>query len=217
MENNEEHELLYQAIIFAAEMHKGTNRKGTNIPYIVHPMEAAAAAAGMTDDVEVIAAAILHDTIEDTPADVGQIRARFGDRVAALVNAESENKRRDRPEAETWELRKQETLEHLFACRDRDVLIIALSDKLSNLRSLHRDCMHLGSHLWDRFNQKDPSMQKWYYESAGKAFAPLKDTQAYMEYMELLEKVFGNIPKRHSESGCPQPEAGGPSPDGPRD
>lgn len=196
MDNKTAHEVLCNAITYATEMHKGTNRKGTTIPYIVHCMEAAAVAAGLTADVEVIAAAFLHDTVEDTSASIDDIRAKFGARIAELVGAESENKREDLPEAETWELRKQETLDHLSACKDRDVVIIALADKLSNLRAMHRDYMNHGDELWERFNQKDPSMQKWYYESMGKIFAPLAGTQAYMEYAELLEKVFGQIPER---------------------
>lgn len=199
MDNEKRHEVLCNAIIYAAEMHKGTNRKGTAIPYIVHCMEAAAIAAGLTADAEVIAAAVLHDTVEDTAADIEDIRGRFGERIAELVGAESENKREGLPEEETWELRKQETLDHLSVCGDRDVLMIAIADKLSNLRAMHRDYMNHGDELWERFNQKDPSMQKWYYESMGKIFAPLEGTQAYMEYAELLEKVFGQIPERFND------------------
>ena len=58
--------IVDKAIAFAVRKHSGTPRKGTKIPYIVHPMEAAAIVAGMTDDQELIAAALLHDTLEDT-------------------------------------------------------------------------------------------------------------------------------------------------------
>ena len=60
--------LVDRAIIFATRAHSGATRKGTNIPYIVHPIEAAAIVSAMTDDEEVIAAAILHDVLEDTDA-----------------------------------------------------------------------------------------------------------------------------------------------------
>lgn len=56
--------MLERAVIFAANAHRGQRRKGTNLPYIVHPMEVAAIAAGITDDIEVICAAMLHDVID---------------------------------------------------------------------------------------------------------------------------------------------------------
>ena len=195
-DNEGRHDLLARAVKYAVDRHKGTNRKGTRVPYIVHPMETAAIAAGMTDDVNVIAAAVLHDTVEDTDATIEDIRREFGDRVAQLVGAESENKRPDQPEADTWELRKQETILHLLKEKDRDVLIIALSDKLSNIQALHRDYMKFGDKIWSRFNQQNPSMQKWYYENLKQCFEPLKNTQAYMEYTGLMQEVFGRYPAR---------------------
>lgn len=62
--------ILDKAIIYAAKAHSGAFRKSSQIPYIVHPMEAATIAARMTDDMKVIAAAVLHDVIEDTPTTV---------------------------------------------------------------------------------------------------------------------------------------------------
>ena len=105
--------LLDKAIIFAVNAHRGQLRKGSNAPYILHPMEAAAIVAAMTDDEEVIAAAVLHDTVEDTAVTLDEICEQFGKRVAELVAAESENKREDKPAASTWKIRKEETIEHL--------------------------------------------------------------------------------------------------------
>ena len=77
--------LVSRAVIFAAAAHDGQVRKGTDIPYIVHPMEAAAIAAGLTNDPEVIAAAVLHDVVEDTGTTKNELEAEFGSRVAELV------------------------------------------------------------------------------------------------------------------------------------
>ena len=190
MEEKKELGLVTRAVIFAAEAHDGAVRKGTTLPYIVHPMEAAAIAAGMTDDPEVIAAAILHDTVEDTDATREQIEAEFGPRVAALVASESENKREDQKAEDTWQIRKQETIDHLRLTTDLDVKILSLADKLSNLRALHRDYLALGEELWNRFNQKDPALIGWYYRSFEETCVELADTTAYAEYIELLDKVF---------------------------
>ena len=193
MENKIDTSLVTRAVIFAAKAHDGAARKGTKIPYIVHPMEAAAITAGMTEDQKVIAAAVLHDTVEDTDTTRKQIEDVFGSRVADLVAAESENKREDQKAEDTWQIRKNETLEHLRRCTDKDVKILALADKLSNLRAIYRDYLTLGEELWDRFNQKDPKMIGWYYRSFKETCAELADTAAYKEYTELLDKAFGNM------------------------
>ena len=191
MENKIDTTLVTRAVIFAAKAHDGAVRKGTKLPYIVHPMEAAAITAGLTDDQAVIAAAVLHDTVEDTNTTREQIEAEFGSRVAELVAAESENKREDQKAELTWEIRKKETIEHLRRCTDRDVKILALADKLSNLRAIHRDYLALGEKLWDRFNQNDPEKIGWYYRSFTETCSELADTAAFREYAELLDKTFG--------------------------
>ena len=189
-EKKHDTDLVTRAVEFAAREHDGQVRKGTEIPYIVHPMEAAAIAAGMTDDPEVIAAAVLHDTVEDTEVTREQIEKEFGSRVAEFVAAESENKREEQAAEDTWKTRKGETIEHLRHCDDRDVKILALADKLSNLRAIYRDHRALGEKLWDRFNQKDPGEIGWYYGSFRETCAALADTAAYTEYTQLLDKVF---------------------------
>jgi len=184
-------DILGDAICFAVRAHSGTTRKGTNTPYILHPLEAATIAGTMTDDQEVIAAAALHDVVEDTPTTLEEIRGRFGGRVAALVAAESENKRRDLPAGETWKLRKQETVDALRAESDPDIKIIALADKLSNIRAMVRDERRAGAAFWERFNQKDKAQHGWYYRSVAEATAELSDFPAWQEYMRLVEEVFG--------------------------
>lgn len=184
--------LFDKAIAFATEMHAGQFRKGTNIPYIVHPMEAAAIVATITTDDEMLAAAVLHDTLEDTPATVDQLREVFGDRVTALVAEESENKREDMPSESTWQVRKQETLDHL-SHTSHDAKVIALGDKLSNIRAIQRDYERLGDGLWNRFNQKDPGLHAWYYRSMVDIFGEDPDlavTSAYREYRNRVQQVF---------------------------
>ena len=130
--------LVDRAIIFATQRHSGTFRKSTTIPYITHVIEAMEIVSRMTDDEEVRAAAVLHDTIEDTGATREELAERFGSRVAELVAAESENKREDLPEEVTWIVRKQETVRHL-AKAGTDVRMITLGDKLSNIRAIYKD------------------------------------------------------------------------------
>lgn len=119
MEKMVKQPLLQKAIEFAAMKHEGYVRKGTTIPYFTHVMEAMEIVSRMTEDEKVRAAAVLHDTLEDTPTTKDELIHFFGRRVASLVAAESENKRRDRPENETWLERKLETIQHLEKQRRR--------------------------------------------------------------------------------------------------
>lgn len=183
---------LDKAIVFAVQAHSGMVRKGTATPYILHPLEAAAIVATITNDEEVIAAAVLHDVLEDTPVTVNQLTEEFGQRVTAFVSAESENKREEIPAAETWKLRKQETIDALYNEKHLTIKMIALGDKLSNVRAIYRDYQALGDKLWDRFNQKDKSEHGWYYRSIASATKELSKYPAWQEYERLVSILFEN-------------------------
>lgn len=182
--------LMDRAIIFATRAHSGTYRKGTSIPYIVHPIEAAAIVATITDDPDMIAAAVLHDVVEDTDATVEDIRLFFNEHIAKLVEAESENKRKELPPQETWMLRKMETLEFLRERADRDAKILALADKLSNMRAIYRDSCDVGDRLWERFNEKRKEKHGWMYRQVADALSELRDTFAWQEYDRLVRLTF---------------------------
>jgi myo-inositol-1(or 4)-monophosphatase len=182
--------LFDEAIIFAAEKHSGMMRKRESSPYILHPMEAAVIAGTMTTDEEVLAAAVLHDTVEDTDATAEEIAARFGPRVAALVASETENKRPELPADESWSVRKKESLIELKHSSDPAVKILWLSDKLANMRSLYRAWKISGDSIWESFNQKDPAQQAWYYHSIVVLLSELKGYEAWQEFRDLVETVF---------------------------
>lgn len=182
--------VVEKAVMFATEAHYGDVRKGTKTPYILHPMEAAVIAATMTDDKEIIAAALLHDVVEDAGVKLSEIRDVFGDRIAQLVSCETENKRHGMNPADTWEIRKRETIEHMKQETDVAVKIVALGDKLANIRSIYRDQTKIGDKVFDRFNVKDKAKHKWYYTAMADVTKELKETDAWKEYNALLKKVF---------------------------
>ncbi len=182
--------LFDEAIVLAVRAHSGQHRKGTGLPYIIHPLEAAAIAATLTEDEEILAAAVLHDTVEDTDTTIEEIEARFGLRVAALVASETENKYPGRPKSETWRLRKEESLAALAKATDPGVKLLWLGDKLSNMRSLYRGWEISGDAIWRNFNQKDPAQQAWYYRALTAALSELKGYEAWQELNELVETVF---------------------------
>ena len=182
---------LDHAIKFATDAHAGQKRKMTNTPYILHPLEAAAIVASITTDEDVICAAVLHDTVEDTDVKAETIRSEFGDRVAELVSAETENKRKNLSPESTWQIRKKETIEHLIRTKDKDVKILWLADKLSNMRSIFNEYLKSGDAVWQSFHQKDKKMHEWYYKSVAKALKDdFADTQAFKEYEALVNLIF---------------------------
>ena len=181
--------LLDRAIIFAVNAHQGIERKGKGFPYIVHPMEAMSIVATMTNDQELLAAAVLHDVIEDTATTVDELQREFGERVALLVEAESDIKT-DGSKADSWHQRKQAALDKLTKA-SRDVKIVALGDKLSNMRGIAHDYATLGDEIWNRFNIKNPADHAWRYHGLVDALSDLSGTEAYEEFHMLVEKVFG--------------------------
>ena len=179
-----EHNMIKEAAEFADRAHQGVFRKGTEIPYITHPMETAAIVTAFTDEPEMIAAALLHDVIEDAGVTREELEEKFGPRVAFLVDGESEDK------SKSWVERKGATVERLKTAT-RDEKILALADKLSNIRSTARDYLVLGDEVWQRFNQKDKEMQGWYYKGVAEALKEFKGHIYYEEYVMLCERVFG--------------------------
>ena len=181
--------LLDRAIIFAVQAHAGTERRGKGFPYIIHPMEAMEIVATMTTDQELLAAAALHDTVEDTEVTIEDLKAEFGDRIANLVAQESEERPEGVSDEESWHDRKRAAIDRL-AKASRDAKIIALGDKLSNIRAIARDYAEMGDALWERFHSKDPKDHEWHYRGLADALRELDETFAYQEFEQLINQVF---------------------------
>lgn len=187
------YDVFERAVAFASEKHSGQTRRLSDAPYILHPLEVATIVGTMTDDAELLAAAVLHDTVEDAGVTLEEIDELFGRRVQLLVMTETEDKRAERPAAETWELRKEETLLVLQNTRDIAVKMLWLGDKLSNMRSFYREYLRQGNALWQQFNQKDPKRQAWYYRTIAQYVSVLSEHEAYREYVRLMNTVFETV------------------------
>lgn len=191
--------LVTDAMTFAACAHDGMFRKGTSVPYIVHPAEVAAIAATLTDDEEILAAAVLHDVIEDCGVSSQELARRFGARVAQLVLNETQERCGD--PRKTWDARKRGAIGRL-ARGDRATKIVALSDKLSNMRAIHRDFDRDGENMFCRFHQHDKRRYAWYYRSCAALLkGELGETDAWMELNAHVELVFADIPYEISDGG----------------
>ncbi len=184
--SEEEIRMINKAREFATKAHEGQVRKGTNRPYIVHPIEVGDIVSSMTQDAEVISAALLHDTIEDCEHVSRMLLAEeFSERVANMVAQESEDK------SKTWMERKRATIEHIRNA-PHEVKLICLADKLSNIRDIDRDYPVLGDELWNRFRMKDKDTIGWYYKGVRDSLEDTLNTlKPYEEYCMLIKKNFG--------------------------
>lgn len=182
----QQNQRLNQAIIFAAQCHAGQLRKGTTLPYILHPLETMQILSVMQADTNLLIAGLLHDVLEDTHTTAEQITQQFGPEVLALVQEHSENK------ADSWLNRKLRAIQMLEQA-DLPQKMLALADKLSNLRSIARDYQTVGDELWERFHAPKEK-QAWYYNGILNALAPLQDLEAtaalYEELIEHYKDVF---------------------------
>jgi (p)ppGpp synthase/HD superfamily hydrolase len=157
--------MIFKAIEFATLAHSGQYRKGTKIPYIVHPLAVGQILIEHGCSVQVVIAGILHDTLEDTRVTIGEINDLFGKEVADLVQAVSEPNRSDY----TWENRKAHTINQLKTALPEQ-LLLTLADKFDNIKSISSDYEKLGDKLWKRFN-RPKEKQKWFYETLADIFS----------------------------------------------
>ena len=183
--------LVDKAIRFATQAHQGAERKGRGVPYIVHPMECVSIVSMCSRDQDLMAAAALHDVVEDTDVTIDDIRREFGDRVASLVADETVKAEEGEDKHASWRRRKQQVLDHLTTA-PRESKIVAMADKLSNLRTMYYDYLFIGDQLWQRFNTHDPRDHEWYYRGLAGALSDLAGTPPYVEFTTLLSNLFGD-------------------------
>ena len=186
-----------EALIYAARLHANQRRKGTAIPYVTHLLAVAAIVGehGGTED-EVIAA-LLHDAAEDQggEARLVDIRARFGDEVAAIVRGCTDAETQPKP---PWRARKEAYIAHLAEASPA-VLLVSSSDKLHNARAILADLRAHGEALWSRFAGGQAGTL-WYYQSLAAAYA----RRGGGPIAEELARVVGEI----ARLAAPSPKEG---------
>ena len=154
-----------EAVQYASELHANQTRKSTNIAYISHLLGVSSLVLEAGGDEDMAIAALLHDGPEDQggQATLDEIKIRFGDRVANIVEGCSDSLVEDPDNKAPWRQRKEEYLAHLKDA-DEDTLTVSLADKLHNARAIATDLVITGPSTWDRFNASAEEIL-WYYES----------------------------------------------------
>jgi (p)ppGpp synthase/HD superfamily hydrolase len=189
-------ETMFRAVLYATRAHDGQYRKGTRVPYIVHPLGVARYLIETEASLEVVVAGLLHDVAEDTERGIEEIREAFGDEVASLVEAVTEA---DKELA--WEARKQHRLTSLVDAPEA-VVRLSLADKLDNLRAIVHDLQILDREqgedaaamqegYWSRFN-RGRGHQKWYYESLAAVFV-FRALESSDKALKASARSFGQL------------------------
>jgi (p)ppGpp synthase/HD superfamily hydrolase len=193
-----------EALAYAAEAHRTQLRKGSNVPYIGHLLGVAALVIEEGGDEDQAIAALLHDAAEDQGGlpRLEEIRQRFGERVAAIVEGCTDATEIPKP---PWRGRKEKYVEHL-ATAPADTLMVSLADKLYNARSILMDYMRVGPAVWERFG-KGAEAQLWYYRELADAFKKAGDQVPRMLATEL-DRVVTEIERLHAESTAAAARAG---------
>jgi (p)ppGpp synthase/HD superfamily hydrolase len=177
-----------RALLYATHVHGGQVRKGTSTPYVAHLLAVGATVLEYGGSEDMAIAGLLHDAVEDQGGEprLDDIRNRFGDRVADIVRACSDSTSANEPK-EDWRLRKRRYLEHLNTV-DEETLLVSLSDKIHNARSILRDLRkpEIGETIWERFK---PSKAEtlWYYRALANAFQRLLPGQLANELAEIVD------------------------------
>lgn len=151
------------ALLYASHVHGGHMRKGTQIPYLTHLLGVAALVLEDGGDEDQAIAGLLHDAPEDRGGRerLDDIRARFGEHVAAIVESCTDTFETPKP---SFLPRKRAHIKHLRAHAGADVLRVTAADKLNNARAILTDFRQHGDELFERFNAKKGGTL-WYYAS----------------------------------------------------
>jgi (p)ppGpp synthase/HD superfamily hydrolase len=176
------------AVAYAIHLHARQARKGTATPYLTHLLSVCSLVLEDGGDEDQAVAALLHDGPEDQGGRrvLDEIRRRFGDEVATLVDGLTDTLKRPKPK---WRPRKKAYLVRLEH-EPIAVLRVSLADKLHNLRSIAVDQVATGDAVWKRFNAKRPD-QAWYFAELLDVFEQrLSDSRNLPEFRRLVGEVF---------------------------
>lgn len=174
--------LIKKALCFAAEKHDGQYRKGGRVPYIVHPVQVAFGVSTYTNNEEVIAAAFLHDVLEDcSNVSVDLLREEFGNKVTQIVYEMSLDKY---VEYKNWKEKKKLYLAKINEASEEALVIVAV-DKMSNLRAYFDALRNKGANEIARYFGGTPNEYRWYYEEIGNILvSTLGEHPVAKDYME---------------------------------
>jgi (p)ppGpp synthase/HD superfamily hydrolase len=176
--------LLEKAVQVATLAHDGQYRKNSKLPYISHPVAVGMILmkAGYSD--ELVAAGILHDTVEDTSLTLIEIKQWFGGRIAEIVEGCSEPDK-----TSSWEERKEHSIQFLKNASE-DIRIVSCADKLHNIRSILDRYVLEGEQVWSIF-KRGREQQEWYYRNVLESLSYNSEFTLLEELRAEIDNLFG--------------------------
>lgn len=181
---------LIAAFSLAAELHAPQFRKGTKIPYISHLMSVSAVIMEYGGDEEQAIAGLLHDVVEDCGGQyLAVIREKFGNRVAAIVEACTDGVPDAKGEKPDWHQRKEAYLAHLEHA-GANILLVSAADKLHNARAILSDLRTIGPAVFERF-KAGKAGTLWYYGRLAEIFQARLPGPLSQELARTVEAIQG--------------------------
>ena len=152
---------IEKAIRTATVAHRKQKRKGSDIPYIIHPFSVMCIASEVTNDEDILIACLFHDILEDVQEEYSRSKMleEFGERVVSIVDGVTKDS-----SIKDWQGRADAYLFHLENKASNESVIVSAADKIHNLMSIINDYQILGDELWSRFNAGQ-ERQLWWYKS----------------------------------------------------
>lgn len=189
---------IQEALNFSYEKHKNQYRKGSFIPYIIHPHEVMfillyEREIDSSIDDDLIIAGLLHDVNEDCNVSFEEIEKKFNKRVRDYVfHASEPEELRNKCECklDTWKPRKKYTIDNIkYLNKNNKYLLCA--DKLANLNSILNDliCLKDKNQVWSKFNAPKNEIE-WYYSSCIKELNEIKKSYMYKKINVVFNQVF---------------------------
>lgn len=176
---------IYLAIERAAYAHRSQKRKGSDVPYIIHPFGVMLIANKATNDEDTLIACMLHDIIEDVPEEYSreQMLADFGEKVVAIVEGVTKDS-----SLPTWQARADGYLRNLEHNAPPESVIVCVADKIHNLTSVLRDYEAVGDEVWNKF-KSDKENNLWWYRTVLELTTKLQQELAInVDLQKLVEK-----------------------------
>jgi len=188
--------VIEKALMFATLAHAGQVRKGEpNMPAIVHPMQVAQILIEYGADENVIAAAYLHDVVEDTKYTLEDIKRNFNEDIAHLVEVATE-----KDKSKSWEERKQAKIDDLKSRELREKMI-PIADKISNIENMGRNFKKKGFKDFSAFNRGEEK-QEWYYRNIYESLIFNEDKQnpLFIRLEQGINNTFGRTMEEYKNS-----------------
>ena len=179
-------EKFEEALLYAARLHKDQTRKGTDTPYVNHLLVVAAIVGENYGTEDEVVAALLHDGPEDQGGEerLKDIRARFGDAVAKIVDGCTDTYEEPKP---AWRPRKEAYVARM-ASAPASVRLVSSADKLHNAQAILADLRDVGDDLWDRFTGGEKGTL-WYYRALVEAYAEAGPNPVVEELDRVVREI----------------------------